>query len=773
MRWCLLLLCLATLALYGSVALAQASFPPLDGVVADNTGRFDKTAINDAAKTLQEKGAFVLVLTVSDTGGYSSSDAYLDAALIHYGLAQPDGQVNAELVAFFVSFAPRYLAIHYGDRFLPALERRVSNTETAADRIRTTRMNPQLSAGNYTTAITTAISATVQELESGPGVEPGPSTSPQNRGISVIGWMLLSMVGVFVVALLILFAGPKVLKGLQEARAARRRWQELLAAIAQVRARVNELLVNLDLPPQPERHLAFAFLAQYYGPDTPEGQEFAQLYQKAYELFNSATTAYTEQTRLWGTAERKADEETLRKRKETYEGIAGQLEEATGLIQRLEQAAQRVQRASDALDQAKSTVSELRATYEQAAGQVRLPEGSDAFSQVERLLSQAQERLPQDPLRASDLTDQALAKAREQATEAQESVKLWQSNQMKLQELPNLTPRAEAYIEDGREAFQQISQYNSACWKDIAGNGSEAERSLSAARGLLQSAAEKNSPGLHQEVRQAAEDIRGSQEAIEHSQQLIRAIIERLENLRVYEATVQREVESAQLAIEQGKYFIQQHDPEVSEEREQELARAEGLVERAGKELEAPQPNWLLLADLTRGASRLADKALAEARDEQAAMERRRQRVLAAKAEARAAISRAENYIQARETFISRSAKDLLAGARRFSQQGEQLETEAARLEEEALVQALEQAASLFEDAKKRADQAYEKARRDNDANRPPPVIFGGYSGGGYSGGGYSGGGYSGGGGFSGGGFGGGGHSGGGFGGGGRSGGGW
>jgi len=759
MRWCLLLLCLATLALYGSVALAQASFPPLDGVVADNTGRFDKTAINDAAKALQQKGAFVLVLTVSDIKGYASPDAYLDAALIHYGLAQPDGQVNAELVAFFVSFAPRYSVIRYGDRFLPKLERRVNSTDTAADQIRRTWINPQLSSGNETGAITGAISATVQEL--------------QNRGISVIVWMLLSMVGVFVVALLILFAGPKVLKGLQEARAARRRRQELLAAIAQVRARVNELLVNLDLPPQPERHLAFAFLAQYYGPDTPEGQEFAQLYQKAYELFNSATTAYTEQTRLWGTAERKADEETLRKRKETYEGIAGQLEEATGLIQRLEQAAQRVQRASDALDQAKSTVSELRATYEQAAGQVRLPEGSDAFSQVERLLSQAQERLPQDPLRASDLTDQALAKAREQATEAQESVKLRQSNQMKLQELPNLTPRAEAYIEDGREAFQQISQYNSACWKDIAGNGSEAERSLSTARGLLQSAAEKNSPGLHQEVRQAAEDIRGSQEAIEHSQQLIRAIIERLENLRVYEATVQREVESAQLAIEQGKYFIQQHDPEVSEEREQELARAEGLVERAGKELEAPQPNWLLLADLTRGASRLADKALAEARDEQAAMERRRQRVLAAKAEARAAISRAENYIQARETFISRSAKDLLAGARRFSQQGEQLETEAARLEEEALVQALEQAAPLFEDAKKRADQAYEKARRDNDANRPPPVIFGGYSGGGYSGGGYSGGGYSGGGGFSGGGFGGGGHSGGGFGGGGRSGGGW
>src|SRR5438067_6522510 len=68
-------------------AVAQQSWPPLDGSVADGTGKLNHARINTAAKDLQALGVKPLAIMVHDLMGYEDGKKLTDAAPEQYGYA--------------------------------------------------------------------------------------------------------------------------------------------------------------------------------------------------------------------------------------------------------------------------------------------------------------------------------------------------------------------------------------------------------------------------------------------------------------------------------------------------------------------------------------------------------------------------------------------------------------------------------------------------------------------------------------------------------------
>jgi MYXO-CTERM domain-containing protein len=146
----------ALLLLLTVPALAQGQL-----IIRDPGGRLDRSAEERAARPLLNRGAAVAIYLVEDGG----PDDFT-RRLIEDGLQRSDGAFRTNTIAIYVALNQRYSEISYGDEWNAALE-----VNDNAEYIRTTGLNPGLSAGDFTRGVTTALGAIEESIKNPP--QPG------------------------------------------------------------------------------------------------------------------------------------------------------------------------------------------------------------------------------------------------------------------------------------------------------------------------------------------------------------------------------------------------------------------------------------------------------------------------------------------------------------------------------------------------------------------------------------------------------------------------
>lgn len=297
---------------------------------------------------------------------------------------------------------------------------------------------------------------------------------------------------------------------------------------------------------------------------------------------------------------------------------------------------------------------------------------------------------------------------------AERLVALQASNQVALDELQRRGDETRTLIEEGGRAFDVVDEYAEESWRDIRGNGTEAQRAADLAFTLWQQATEQNSvtPESPQDFDAARQLIDQANESLGRARELVGAIVSRLENIRESQRVAADEIAAAQRDITSGQKFVAQFDPDISPNPAELLAEAARLLEAARTEMSRPKPNWIEVVALARKANDTADRALANARSEQQAMEARRLKVKTASQQSDAALSRATNFATVHRADISSEVFTLLNRAQEASKQAAAslVAARSSGLEDLALGRALDQVAGLYDSARNQADVAFSQA---------------------------------------------------------------
>lgn len=168
--WLRLIVAAFLLLLLSTPAFAQGQL-----IISDPAGLLDESAIERAADPLVDRGAQVAVYLVQSGGEQDFRDR-----LIEDGLLRNDGLARTNLIALYVALDERYSDIRYGDDWAFAL-----GVNDNFDFIRTTELNPGLSAGDFTGAMTAALTAIEAAIVAPP--EPGGGIDVDTAPIAIGG----------------------------------------------------------------------------------------------------------------------------------------------------------------------------------------------------------------------------------------------------------------------------------------------------------------------------------------------------------------------------------------------------------------------------------------------------------------------------------------------------------------------------------------------------------------------------------------------------------
>ncbi len=144
--------------------MASPAFAQGDLIIVDPEGYLDRSAIEDAARPLLNRGAQVAVYMVQSGG----DDDFVNR-LIDDGLARDRVTAQSNMIALYVALDDRFSSIRYGDGWNAAL-----NTNNNVDQIRENDFNPGLGDNEFTTAYVNALEAIDAAIANPP--QPGGGT---------------------------------------------------------------------------------------------------------------------------------------------------------------------------------------------------------------------------------------------------------------------------------------------------------------------------------------------------------------------------------------------------------------------------------------------------------------------------------------------------------------------------------------------------------------------------------------------------------------------
>ncbi|MBC8075562.1 MAG: hypothetical protein H7Y32_05755, partial [Chloroflexales bacterium] len=120
----------------------------------DETGQLDRAAVERAAQPLRDRG-YAVALYMTQDGSRADFNRRMDAD----NLKEPTGNnFLTYMVAIYVALDSRESYIQAGDDFNAALATRLGE-QTNGEIIRTTKLNPGLSSGDYTKGFVDALGA--------------------------------------------------------------------------------------------------------------------------------------------------------------------------------------------------------------------------------------------------------------------------------------------------------------------------------------------------------------------------------------------------------------------------------------------------------------------------------------------------------------------------------------------------------------------------------------------------------------------------------------
>jgi hypothetical protein len=815
-----LLLVGAYLFAMGSAVYAQ-TFPPLVGVVADDTDNLDAGAVNAAAEALTDLGVQPLVVLVQNQSD-PNDDAFARTIAQSYGYIN-GAVVDPDLLSIVVSLNQRRFILLYGDNLRPIFED-TSRGETPATTIRN-KVGPLLAAGvsasasgnkaeaseKLTEAFVTGLTeaASVIDLYRNPPTPtprptPEPVATPQppiTIDTSGLGTAFLWVVGIIVALGLLAVAGPLGWRAWRRAQESAARRRALREQLVQARNVAADMITDLDFPADPAEQLQYRFLALVLGNERPE--ELAQLQGRYHEMYGRVSGALARYNAA--NSAKYTTEEEMTAGIGQYQGIQSEINLAATFLKEMAERSRQVEgqiaSAPGEVDEAKKALAAATGSLERlaaAAPDLYKADPAKVAAQGHRMLSQAQEALesvPARPLGAYDATmsarasadrilssvqrigttysalgdfrgmvegyrkrgfkllrsndhdsglltllsrsveglegdgnptlfenvmrsvDDGLGKAR--AT-ADMLVSQHRSNEQALAHLQKAGEELKEYLEEGARAFDKVDEYAESSWADIRGNGTEAQKAANRAQGLWEEATALNAlqPDGEQDFERAAELVGEARDSIRKSRDLVTAILERLKNIEESKRTAGAEIEAAARDIEAGQSFVAQHDRDITPKPSDMLKEAARLLAEAKEEARKAKPDWIDVARQARAANDTADKALADARSQQEAIQALMRKVDTSRQQAEAALSRAANFASVHRGDLGPDIfRDLEMARAGFEKaQAKAAQVGNSGLEDVALGRALGEVAGQLGAAQGEADRVYGAAQEQFQA---------------------------------------------------------
>jgi uncharacterized membrane protein YgcG len=402
------------------VALAQ-SFPPLVGVVADNTGNLNVSQINSAAGALQKLGVKPLAVFSSSLLGASNITDFAHSAAANYGL-ENNGLVDPNLFEIAVTTTPRQIRVVWGDNLNSVMSDPPSG-QGMGTTIYTQYMQPQLAAGNFTQAFTSSFQKAAQAIDlarNPPTPTPVPTQAPAvitNVDTSGIGNALLWIGGAVILGIALLVLVPIIYRTYrrnQEAAARRRALQDQLA---QARTVAADMITNLDFPVDPNEQIQYRFLALALQKERPA--QLADITAQYKQMYNRVPDALSRFNALNTTTP--ATEADMAAAISGYQYVQSEIKEAAGFIGHIADLSKQVQgqvtAAPGEVDQAKKALAVATSSIQRlaaAAPDLYHLSADTTLKQAAADLATAQQALaPQPPmsLRAYDAAASTIAEA--------------------------------------------------------------------------------------------------------------------------------------------------------------------------------------------------------------------------------------------------------------------------------------------------------------------------------------------------------------------------
>jgi hypothetical protein len=310
----------------------------------------------------------------------------------------------------------------------------------------------------------------------------------------------------------------------------------------------------------------------------------------------------------------------------------------------------------------------------------------------------------------------------EQTSEIVEGAKaftdLHMANAEGLEQLRQLGETVKRRLEQSATTFAAFNEFAPSSWRDVQGNGTEAQNAANRAFELWEEASEANTLTSSQDFEHAKGLLGQVRSELERAQQLLNALDSRLADLQTARATAKEQLAFVEKDIAEFQTLLRRSDVDrdVGKLPEAKLSEAKSLVVKVKNELSQALPDWLVVMQYIQSADRAADEAMITVRSEQEAMERRRVRVQSEKVEAQSSLQRLQNYVQVHESDVTQETLSEAQQLQISYKEAEGREQSANRLSDELLGQTLEQAATLYDQVQQQADALFAQAEQEFNA---------------------------------------------------------
>lgn len=721
---------LVACALFAPIQTASAQ-GSCDDIVVDEAGVFgagiDQVATE--AQKLVNLGADVRVRSVKTFGSAGNLDNYVDQIQKECNSWQAtDGGYKNNLVVLIVAVDDRKTGLYYGSQWKRTLEPNWI-------RIQADKMNPRFRDGDFAGGF----AAGLQEIQRLIDLEihpPSPVPQQQQPQVVVVVpttqprevsppldlsglWRVLGWVVAIIVLAVVGYFGYQFTTAYLTRQAKRR--------AAQQKARLAKQATASRIAEWSEKFKGVELQISVTAVQVAE-EEIKPLRNalvKAQRLYDKATMRHADLESSAGDPNRPGlTEDEYHNIEGAYNKALVELQEAEGLLNDVDRQAETLGKlvtdapkavavARTAIGQGKSRVAAVSQRGFKTQDEVTLTRAKTVLNKAESSLKEKRFQA------AQKAAEEAQKLANDAVTSAEDLPKQKTAAEQGIAALAQRIEAVKAKIIAGRETFEEFAAaYAQSCWLPIRGNGTEAENRINWSLRVLETARELASMEK-QEWQKAQDQMAEANKWLDEAESFMRSVAALKNNLEAAKRGAPDEIQAAQADIEKATTYIKKYDPDIRESLETDLANVQKGLDDAKAELAKSKPDYLKVVKLAKQANASADQILAEARSEHEAAERLRQRAASALRDAKAAVSRAKEYIEDHPSDVKRTAKNYLGEAQETLRSAERTAS-------------LENRIQYAEKAEAAADKAYSRAESDveeAEEERRPSYTYVGYSG--------------------------------------------
>ncbi|HYO50555.1 MAG TPA: TPM domain-containing protein, partial [Chloroflexia bacterium] len=410
---------------FGWVAASAQTWPGLDGVVSDDTGRLSSeqiSQVNEAAAELERLGIQPLAVLSNDLKGLPDSEELAHAAAAQYGFGGANRQLDANVFAIVVVLNPRQITLLSGDSVAPIMSQ-VRGGRAVDDQIRADYIIPKLTAGDFAGAFSDGFRQAAREADLFQN-PPTPTTAPTpapavvtNVDTSGLGSALLWCVGIAVLLGAVGLGGPVLFRQWKRAQEAAARKRALQDQLVQARNVAADMITNLDFPADPTEQIQYRFLALALERERPaQLADVTKRYREVYGRVSDALALYNNLNQG-----KPATEQELTAAIAQYQSVQATIQEASTFLQQLAEMSRQVEGQvsaapgeTDAAKKALAAATDSLAQLAAAAPDLYAPSTQRALKSIADRVAEAESALAAQPplsLKAYDAATTASASA--------------------------------------------------------------------------------------------------------------------------------------------------------------------------------------------------------------------------------------------------------------------------------------------------------------------------------------------------------------------------